>query len=113
MAITILVIILYYIREFYLSSAILIIYVLWNAYSDIDKQLYNEKVDTLTTRIKANINDNISNMLYPLALIDDEGNILWANKRLKEELNLLDLKEQNILSIGRNLDLQKLLKSIY
>ena len=43
MAITILVIILYYIREFYLSSAILIIYVLWNAYSDIDKQLYNEK----------------------------------------------------------------------
>lgn len=84
-AITILVILLYYIREFYLSSAILIIYVLWNAYSDIDKQLYNEKVDTLTTRIKANINDNISNMLYPLALIDDEGNILWANKRLKEE----------------------------
>ena len=109
-AITILVILLYYIREFYLSSAILIIYVLWNAYSDIDKQLYNEKVDTLTTRMKANINDNISNMLYPLALIDDEGNILWANKRLKEELNLLDLKEQNILSIGRNLDLQKLLK---
>lgn len=109
-AITILVIILYYIKEFYLSSAILIIYVLWNAYSDIGKQLYNEKVDTLTTRIKANINDNISNMLYPLALIDDEGNILWANKRLKEELNLLDLKEQNILSIGRNLDLQKLLK---
>ena len=109
-AITILVILLYYIREFYLSSAILIIYVLWNAYSDIDRQLYNEKVDTLTTKIKANINDNISNMLYPLALIDDEGNILWANKRLKEELNLLDLKEQNILSIGRNLDLQKLLK---
>ena len=109
-AITILVILLYYIREFYLSSAILIIYVLWNAYSDIDKQLYNEKVDTLTTRIKANINDNISNMLYPLALIDDEGNILWANKRLKEKLNLLDLKEQNILCIGRNLDLQKLLK---
>ena len=109
-AITILAIILYYIREFYLASAILIIYVVWNAYSDIDRQLYNEKVDTLTTRIKANINDNISNMLYPLALIDDEGNILWANKRLKEELNLLDLKEQNILSIGRNLDLQKLLK---
>lgn len=108
--ITILVIFLYYIREFYLSSGILIIYVIWNLYLDINKQLYNEKVDTLTTRIKANINDNISNMVYPLALIDNEGNILWANKRLKEELNLLDLKEQNILSIGRNLDLQKLLK---
>ena len=107
---TILVIIFYYIKEFYLASAVLIIYVAWNAYLDINKQLYNKKVDTLTTKIKANINDNISNMLYPLALIDNEGNILWANKRLKEELNLLDLKEQNILSIGRNLDLQKLLK---
>lgn len=109
-AITILVIILYYIKEFYLASAVLIIYVACNVYLDINRQLYNEKVDTLTTKIKANINDNISNMLYPLALIDNEGNILWANKRLKEELNLLDLKEQNILSIGRNLDLQKLLK---
>ena len=108
--ITILLIILYCTKKFYLASTTLIIYVVWNVYSDINRQLYNEKVDTLNTKIKANINDNISNMLYPLALIDNEGNILWANKRLKEELNLLDLKEQNILSIGRNLDLQKLLK---
>ena len=108
--ITILIIILYCTKKFYLASTTLIIYVAWNVYSDINRQLYNEKVDTLNTKIKANINDNISNMLYPLALIDNEGNILWANKRLKEELNLLDLKEQNILSIGRNLDLQKLLK---
>ena len=109
-AITILVIILYYIKEFYLASIILIIYVAYNAYLGINRELYDEKVNTLTTKIKANINDNISNMLYPLALIDNEGNILWANKRLKEELNLLDLQEQNILSIGRNLDLHKLLK---
>jgi len=108
--ITILLIILYCTKKFYLASTTLIIYVAWNVYSDINRQLYNEKVDTLNTKIKANINDNISNMVYPLALIDNEGNILWANKRLKEELNLLDLKEQNILSIGRNLDLQKLLK---
>ena len=109
-AITILVIILYYIKEFYLASIILIIYVACNVYLDINRELYDEKVNTLTTKIRANINDNISNMSYPLALIDNEGNILWANKRLKEELNLLDLQEQNILSIGRNLDLQKLLK---
>ena len=45
-AITILVIILYYIKEFYLASAVLIIYVAWNVYLDINRQLYNEKVDT-------------------------------------------------------------------
>ena len=103
-------IILYYLRYFYLASTILIVYLAFKEYLNIENEIQNEKMNTLTDEIKANINDNISNMSYPIALIDNEGNILWANKRLKEELNLLDLQEQNILSIGRNLDLHKLLK---
>lgn len=103
-------IILYYFRYFYLASTILIVYLAFKEYLNIENEIQNEKMNTLTYEIKANINDNISNMSYPIALIDNEGNILWANKRLKEELNLLDLQEQNILSIGRNLDLHKLLK---
>ena len=103
-------IILYYFRYFYLASTILIVYLAFKEYLSIENEIQNEKMNTLTDEIKANINDNISNMSYPIALIDNEGNILWANKRLKEELNLLDLQEQNILSIGRNLDLHKLLK---
>ena len=103
-------IILYYFRYFYLASTILIVYLAFKEYLNIENEIQNEKMNTLTDEIKANINDNISNMSYPIALIDNEGNILWANKRLKEELNLLDLQEQNILRIGRNLDLHKLLK---
>lgn len=103
-------IILYYFRYFYLASTILIVYLAFKEYLNIENEIQNEKMNTLTDEIKANINDNISNMSNPIALIDNEGNILWANKRLKEELNLLDLQEQNILSIGRNLDLHKLLK---
>ena len=103
-------IILYYFGYFYIATIILSIYVAFKEYLNIDRELNNNKFNSLTDKIKANINDNISNMSYPIALIDNEGNILWANKRLKEELNLLDLQEQNILSIGRNLDLHKLLK---
>ena len=103
-------IILYYFGYFYIATIILAIYVAFKEYLNIDRELNNNKFNGLTDKIKANINDNISNMSYPIALIDNEGNILWANKRLKEELNLLDLQEQNILSIGRNLDLHKLLK---
>lgn len=103
-------IILYYFRYFYLASTILIVYLAFKEYLNIENEIQNEKMNTLTDEIKANINDNISNMSYPIVLIDNEGNILWANKRLREELNLLDLQEQNILSIGRNLDLHKLLK---
>ena len=108
--VSIFTIILYYFRYFYLASTILIVYLAFKEYLNIENEIQNEKMNTLTDEIKANINDNISNMSYPIALIDNEGNILWANKRLKEELNLLDLQEQNILSIGRNLDLHKLLK---
>ncbi|MBQ5696483.1 MAG: DHH family phosphoesterase [Clostridium sp.] len=109
-SIVILVIALYYSENFYLASVILIIYICYKGYIDTNRELYNKEVNTLTDKIKAKINDNISNMSYPLALIDNGGNILWANKRLKEELNLLELQEQNILSISRSLDLQKLLK---
>ena len=109
-SIVILVINLYYSENFYLASVILIIYICYRGYIDTNRELYNKEVNTLTDKIKAKINDNISNMSYPLALIDNGGNILWANKRLKEELNLLELQEQNILSISRSLDLQKLLK---
>ena len=84
-AITILIIVLYYNKVFYLASIILILYATINIYLNINRELYDEKVNTLTTKIKANINDNISNMSYPLALINNEGNILWANNRLKEE----------------------------
>ena len=108
--VSIFTIILYYFRYFYLASTILIVYLAFKEYLNIENEIQNEKMNTLTDEIKANINDNISNMSYPIVLIDNEGNILWANKRLKEELNLLDLQEQNILSIGRNLDLHKLLK---
>ena len=109
-SIVILVIALYYSENFYLASVILIIYICYKGYIDTNRELYKKEVNTLTDKIKAKINDNISNMSYPLALIDNGGNILWANKRLKEELNLLELQEQNILSISRSLDLQKLLK---
>ena len=68
-AITILIIVLYYNKVFYLASIILILYATINIYLNINRELYDEKVNTLTTKIKANIIDNISNMSYPLALI--------------------------------------------
>ena len=74
-------IILYYFRYFYLASTILIVYLAFKEYLNIENEIQNEKMNTLTDEIKANINDNISNMSYPIVLIDNEGNILWANKQ--------------------------------
>ena len=86
-------IILYYFGYFYIATIILAIYVAFKEYLNIDRELNNNKFNSLTDKIKANINDNISNMSYPIALIDNEGNILWANKRLKEEIAHYELKD--------------------
>ena len=50
-------------------------------------------------------------MSYPIALIHENGEIVWGNKRFKKELSNQDIEEQSILSIARNLDLQKLFKA--
>ena len=44
-AIIILVIILYYIKAFYLAGTVLLMYVVFNEYLDINRGLYNEKVE--------------------------------------------------------------------
>lgn len=113
--VTIAIIIVYYmgyhyIGYFYLGSALLIGYNIYRHYQNRDKDHEKEEVSKLAFKIKANINDNISNMSYPITLININGDILWANKKLKDELKLVDIEEQNILSIARNVDLHKLLK---
>ena len=106
----IITIIFYYIDYFYLGSILLITLAAYIGYSCLP-QYYEEKDKlNLVPKIKQNINDNISNMSYPIILINIEGQILWGNKRLVEELKVVNIKEENILSIARNIDLQKLLK---
>ena len=57
-------IILYYFRYFYLASTILIVYLAFKEYLNIENEIQNEKMNTLTDEIKANINDNIYGALY-------------------------------------------------
>lgn len=106
---TILSIFFYYIKDFLLGSLFVMALLFLSLYRDFSRQSSNDEDKDVVDKIKSNINDNISNMSFPLALIDKNGDILWANNRLKDDLSLVDLKEENILSIARNLDLHKLL----
>ncbi len=104
------IIIFYYIEYFYLASILLILLAARVLY-EYSSEASNESDDTqLINTIKENINDNISNMSYPMMLINNEGQIIWGNKKANEELKLVNIQEENILSIARNLDLQKLLE---
>lgn len=97
-------------EKFFLGTAVLVIFLLYLFYEDMILDSSSKNEVEVTNQLKLNINDNISNMIYPISLINDNGDIVWANKKLKEELTFDDIKGQNIISLTRNLDLQKLLK---
>ena len=103
-------IISFYTYNFFLATIFLVIMLFIILYETININKENNQSSLITSKIKLNINDNISDMSYPIALIHENGEIVWGNKRFKKELSNQDIEEQSILSIARNLDLQKLLK---
>ena len=103
-------IISFYTYNFFLATIFLVILLYVILYETININNTNDQSSLITSKIKLNINDNISDMSYPIALIHENGEIIWGNKRFKKELSNKDIEEQNILSIARDLDLQKLLK---
>lgn len=108
--IAIVVIAMFYLDLFYLASIILILYICIDIYFNNKYKSIEDSNKKLVVDIKNNINDNISNMSYPISLINENGDIIWFNKKLKDILNIEDLSNHNIISVARSLDLQKLLK---
>lgn len=100
----------FYNDKFLIGSIILLAFIIYTYYLNMNKQDKVEKEKIVISKLRLNINDNISNMIAPIALIKENGDIIWSNKKLTKELDLADAEEQNIISVTRSLDLQKLLK---
>ena len=103
-------IIFFYHDKFIIGSIILLAFIIYFYYLNKNEHSKVENGKRTISKLKLNINDNISNMIAPIALINENGDIIWANKKLSQELELNDTEGQNIISITRSLDLQKLLK---
>ena len=97
-AITILVIILYYIKEFYLASIILIIYVAYNAYLGINRELYDENVNTLNIKIS-----ELSKDYNDIGRDKDKDNFNLNSKRklLFETNNKIDILKTNLANMNK------------
>lgn len=103
-------IIFFYNDKFIIGSSILLAFIIYFYYLNKNEHYKVEKRKRVISKLKLNINDNISNMVAPIALINENGDIIWANRKLTQELELSDTESQNIISITRSLDLPKLLK---
>ena len=55
------------------------------------------------------MSDNVLQCIYPFAIINEEGKIVWNNNPFNSLRAKEDVKEDNILSIARSLDLSQLL----
>ena len=56
------------------------------------------------------IKDNLFKQIYPLALIKEDGEMIWCNSRFKETFESEKISGCNIASIVRGLSLENVLK---
>lgn len=110
-------IVFYYIDSPIMGSILLIIYFLFTLSEFIESRENDDKkiddkedfLGEISERIEKNIENNIFNLIFPVALINDDGKILWNNSKFdtfsNESCNGL-----NIVSIARGLNLARLLK---
>lgn len=75
--------------------------------------LYWKKENDMNEFIKVmnkGISDNVLQFIYPLALIEEDGRLIWHNELFNTLKSNKEASEKNILSIARGLNLDSILK---
>lgn len=99
---------LYYIKSIFLGSFLLVIFIIFT----ISEYLSKEEVENNTEKIKEtilkDIDNNIFNLIFPLAIIKESGEIFWYNKEFKKFTPEEEPLGLNVVSIARGLNLSRL-----
>ncbi|WP_238886539.1 DHH family phosphoesterase [Clostridium sp. YIM B02551] len=75
------------------------------------QERFENNVNNMATYLSNEMEENLKNMLYSIAIINNKGSILWSNKKFKDEIDLEELKDNNIVGLFRDLSLEKIIKS--
>lgn len=98
----------YYIKSTLLGSILLIIFIIFSTTEYIGRNKYQDSIDELNININNSINQNIFSLIFPVALIDKCGKIIWSNSKFNK-FTEEDSEGLNIVSIARGLNLARLL----
>ena len=79
-------VIFFYNDKFIIGSIVLLMFIINSYYLSIKEQSNDDKKKRLVSKLKLNINDSISNMVVPIALINENGDIIWANNKLTQDI---------------------------
>lgn len=74
------------------------------------KEYYKLQFKELSKNINDSIQNNIFNLIYPICILDTNGDILWYNKNFKEISNSEDIIGNSLVSVIRGIALDKILK---
>lgn len=84
---------------------------LHNIYKRIQAQIIFEKdINRISNSLTAAIDKNIQNLIYPLVIINVNGDIIWNNKKFNKELSIGESSNVNISSIIKEATLEKIIK---
>ena len=104
-------IILFLFNYKWISIFILIVYFLVDNFYQLISYLKKQNEDKeFIKAINNGISDNLLQFVYPLALINENGDLVWYNKLFNSLKSEQEISETNILNIAKGLNLENVLK---
>ena len=99
----------YYIKSGLLGTFLLALFIIFTISEYFNKEKVDNNTDNIREIIIRNIDNNIFNLIFPLAIIRESGEIFWSNKEFNKFVPEEDPLGLNVVSIARGLNLSRLL----
>lgn len=102
-------IIVYFYQNIFLAILVLIAFISFSRIIYLNKRKNENKIDEIIEEINIQLKRNIMNLIYPIALIKENGEIFWCNKEFEKFIDSESAIGNNVVSIARGLNLSRLL----
>ena len=102
----------YYLKSALLGTILLIVFLVVTIKEYMSKGNIKEEkfdIEKLREELNKDIKDNIFNLIFPIALIKENGEIFWCNKEFKKFVQNEDPIGLNVVSVARGLNISRLL----
>lgn len=99
----------YYIKSTLLGTILLIIFIIFNVSEYMVREKGEDSIEKIKESIDNEINKNILNLIFPVALIKESGEIFWCNREFQKFISNENPIGLNVVSIARGLNLSRLL----
>lgn len=102
-------IIVYFVRNIFLAILFLIIFIIFSRIIYLKRTKHEDKIVEIIDEINTQVKSNIMSLIYPIALIKENGEIFWCNKEFEKFTDNESAVGNNVVSIARGLNLSRLL----